>query len=137
MPFWIEPCNLTDVPGTHHQLMADDELTDRQRFLDRQTHPLDGFLGPSHLAHEVVDGNVREVLDEVLGQRRPVRMGLAAARKRVRAGHIGWIHERSSWFCHWSPPGEHGTRWLEYPRICGRSLLSKTTISDHVHGAEI
>lgn len=96
MPFRVEPRNLTYVAGTHHQLMADDELTDRQRFLERQAHPLDCFLGPSYLANQVVDGNVREVLDEMLGQRRPVRMGLTAARKGVRAGHIRWINERGS-----------------------------------------
>jgi hypothetical protein len=104
MPLRVEPGNLTHVSGTHHQLVADDELADRQCLLDRQTHAVDGLLGASYLAYEVIDGDVREVLDEMLGKRRPVRMGLATAWKRLRAGNFGRIRVRDTRFSHLIAP---------------------------------
>ena len=79
MPFRVEPRDLAHLTHAHHQLMTDDQLADGQRLIGRQTHAVNGVFRASYLANEIVDRNVREVLDEMLGERRPVRMALTAA----------------------------------------------------------
>ena len=87
----VEPGHLACLAGTHHELVADDELAHLQRLVGRQAHPLDGILGPAYLLNEIVDRDLREVLGQVLGEGGPVRMSLTTARKRLRSGRISRI----------------------------------------------
>ena len=98
MPLRVEPRHLTYLTRAHHQLLTDDELTDRQRLPERKAHALDRFLGATNLTDQVIDRDLRKVLHQMLGQRRPVWVGLAAARQCLRAGNIGRINVRNSRF---------------------------------------
>jgi len=94
VPFRIEPRDLAHVTRTHHELMADDQLADRQRLLRGQTDTFDCVSGAAHLADEIVDRDVGTVLDEVLGKRGPVRVGLTATRQCVRVRTAGRTRQR-------------------------------------------
>lgn len=83
-----EPVGVGTLAGAQHQLVTCDQLTKRQRILSLQGHRVDGGLGAGQLPQYVVRRHPGEVVDEVPGKRRPVRVGGATAGEWLRCVRV-------------------------------------------------
>src|SRR5205807_1418124 len=78
MPLGVEAGDVNHAAREQAELVARDRLADLHGFLVVHAKAYDGVARTSDLTHDVVDRGVRELVEQVLGQRGPVGMTRAA-----------------------------------------------------------
>jgi len=98
--FRIEACDLGGSAREQQQLVPHDQLADRDRICRLEADAVYRVLRPPHLADDVAEREVGKVVDEVLGEGRPVRMGRAATRQALGGAGNQRRHARSRGLTH-------------------------------------
>src|SRR3954470_3111894 len=78
MPLGVEPRDVADLAGEQHQLVACHQLGDTELVALVEGEGDDGLFSSGQFAQNVAGGHSREGLDQMLGQRAPVVMRIAA-----------------------------------------------------------
>jgi hypothetical protein len=95
MTLGVQPRDLWQLAGPHHQLVADDELAYLQRLGQIEAHVVDRILSAADLADDIADRDLGKRVDEVPGKGGPVRMRRAAPWKRFGSPRCYRKNERS------------------------------------------